>query len=70
MWAGRVIRSAILTERNKAMYVLTTIFYSGVCGVLAAFVPQGNARAVRAAIGAGVGIAAAAIWPVIHRLLM
>ena len=52
------------------MDVLTTIFYAGVCGVLAAFVPQGNARAARAAIGAGVGVAAAVIWPVIHRALM
>ena len=52
------------------MDVLTTIFYAGVCGVLAAFVPQANARAIRAAIGAAVGIAATVIWPVIHRLLI
>jgi hypothetical protein len=59
-----------MTERSKTMDVLTTGFYAIVCGALAAFVPQANKRIIRAAIGAGVGIFAALLWPVLHGALM
>jgi hypothetical protein len=52
------------------MDFLTTGFYAIVCGTLAAFAPQGTTRAIRAAMGAAVGIAAALLWPVLHRALM
>ncbi len=49
---------------------LTSGFYAIVCGGLAAFAPQGATRLVRAAIGAGVGLVAAAAWPILHGLLL
>lgn len=52
------------------MDVLTTGFYAIVCGGLAAFVPQASTRVIRAAVGAGVGIVAAALWPTLHGALM
>jgi hypothetical protein len=51
------------------MDVLTSGFYAIVCGALAAFAPQGSSRIVRGAIGVGVGLVAAAAWPVLHGLL-
>ena len=52
------------------MDVLTSTFYALVCGALAAFAPHGATRLVRAAIGAGVGLVAAAAWPILHGLLL
>ena len=49
---------------------LTSGFYAVVSGALAAFPPQGAPRIVRAAIGAGVGLAAASAWPILHGLLL
>ena len=49
---------------------LTSGFYAIICGSLAAFAPQGATRLVRAAIGAGVGLVAAAAWPILHGLLL
>lgn len=52
------------------MDVLTSGFYAIVCGVLAAFAPQGSTRLVRAVIGAGIGLVAAFTWPILHGLIL
>jgi hypothetical protein len=52
------------------MDFLTSVFYAGICGGLAAFAPQGSARWVRALIGIAVGFVAAAAWPTLHGLLL
>jgi hypothetical protein len=52
------------------MDVLTSIFYAAVCGVLAAFSPEANSRAIRGLIGMGVGLVAAALWPVLHGMIL
>jgi hypothetical protein len=45
---------------------LAIVFYAVVCGVLAAFAPAFGGRAMRAVIGAGVGLAAASILPLVR----
>ena len=52
------------------MDILTSTFYAGICGVLAAFAPQGATRLVRGLIGVAVGIAAASAWPLLHGFLL
>lgn len=52
------------------MDVLTSIFYAGVCGALAAFTPEGNSRIARGLIGIAVGIAASVGWPLLHGLFL
>jgi hypothetical protein len=59
-----------MTGRNEIMDFLTTGFYAIVCGTLAAFAPQGTTRAIRAAIGAAVGVVTALLWPVLHGVLL
>lgn len=44
-------------------------FYAVVCGCLSAAAPSMSSRAVRLAIGALVGIAAAAVLPVLRGML-
>ena len=57
-------------REEQFMDVLTAGFYAAVCGVLAAFAPQGSARWVRGLIGMAVGIVAAGAWPVLHGMLL
>ncbi|CAG1003068.1 hypothetical protein RHIZO_02986 [Rhizobiaceae bacterium] len=47
---------------------VTLTFYGIVCGLLAGFVPQ-SSRAVRIAIGVGVGLVAAALLPPLRAAL-
>lgn len=44
-------------------------FYALVCGVLGVVLPPSLSRIVRFAVGAGVGIAAAATLPVVRALI-
>jgi hypothetical protein len=50
--------------------VLTSGFYAIVCGLLAAFAPQGSTRLIRALIGAAVGVVAAGAWPLLHGFIL
>ncbi|MGR3512686.1 MAG: hypothetical protein ACU0GG_07960 [Paracoccaceae bacterium] len=45
------------------------VFYAIVCGLLSLFAPNLGGRAARMAVGAGVGVAAAALLPVVHGVI-
>lgn len=48
------------------MDVLSLVFYALICGLLAVFAPNLGSRAMRMGVGAVIGIAAAAILPVLR----
>ncbi len=45
------------------------VWYAAICGLLAAFAPQLGGRIVRLSIGAGVGIVAATVLPIIKGMM-
>ncbi|MEL7151034.1 MAG: hypothetical protein AAGK71_09885 [Pseudomonadota bacterium] len=45
------------------------VFYAIVCGCLSLFAPNLGGRTARLAVGAGVGVAAAAILPLLHNMI-
>lgn len=45
------------------------VFYALVCGVLSLFAPNLGGRVSRLAVGAGVGVVAAALLPVLNTMI-
>ena len=46
------------------------VFYAAICAVLSLFAPQLGGRVTRLAVGAGVGVLAAAILPLLRTTLL
>lgn len=51
------------------MEPISLVFYAIVCGLLSAFAPNLGGMPVRLAVGAVVGIAAAAVLPVLRGMM-
>lgn len=45
------------------------VFYAIVCGVLSLFAPSLGGRVSRLAVGAGVGVVAAAVLPLVNNMI-
>ena len=51
------------------MEPISLVFYAVVCGLLSYFAPNIGGAMPRMAIGAGVGVAAAAVLPLVHGMM-
>ncbi|WP_424972371.1 hypothetical protein [Dinoroseobacter sp. S76] len=46
------------------------VFYAAICAILSLFAPQLGGRVTRLAVGAGVGVLAAAVLPLLRTTLL